>query len=975
MFEASDKPRLFGLPPGVDFPTELARGLRDRFAGHPPEGLARAHIYVNTRRMQRRLRLILAELEPLLLPKIRLVTDLGQDPTLDIPAAISPLRRRLELAQLVLELIHRQPDLAPRSAAFALADSLAALMDEMQGEGVGPDALAQLDVSGLSAHWERSRQFLSIVDRYFGPEAPDSEARQRRAVEEIAKRWAIAPPAHPVIVAGSTGSRGATALFMKAVAGLPQGAVILPGFNADMPADIWARLLGDEHTPPAEDHPQYRFAHLAETLDLTPKDIPPWTMSKPPNPARNRLISLALRPAPATDQWMEEGPRLPDLPGATAAMTLIEAPDPRAEAVAIALCLRQAAETGQKAALITPDRTLTRRVTATLDQWRIEPDDSAGRPLALSPPGRFLLQIAALTQRKMTSEGLLALLKHPLTHTGGGRGDHLRHTRDLELYLRRNGPPYPAPSDLTAWATERSDRDVWASWLAGQLAQLAETGPRALSDHVAQHLRLAEALATGSGGGESELWKAKAGEEARAAMDDLARDAPHGGEMGAADYLALLRTLFNAREVRDPVRPHPDIMIWGTLEARVQGADLVILAGLNDGIWPQLPPPDPWMNRKMRLDAGLLLPERRIGLSAHDFQQAIAAREVILTRSLRDAEAETVPSRWLNRLTTLLKGVAPANLDEMRKRGADWLAMGAALEDPGPRQPPAPRPAPQPPVAARPKALSVTEIQTLIRDPYAIYARHILGLRPLDPLRRTPDARLRGTALHAVMERFMRDIWPQNPDDPEAAFHDLATDILAREAPWPAARAAWAARLARVAPWYLATEAQRAAIQTPVLLEAKGALPVGETGLTLRGKADRIDLAQDDRAIIYDYKTGAPPSAKEQEVFDKQLVLLAALAERGAFEGLGPTEVAQIAHIALNATPEVAAQPLEAGDVDAAWADLARLIGAYSARARGYTARRAARREQGREAGGDYDHLARYGEWDAGEPPTPEAVG
>lgn len=973
MFD-TPSPRFFGLPPGADFPARLVGGLIAKMQDQPPEAMAEVELFLNTRRMQRRVRELFAEAGAYLLPKIRLVTDLGNDPLLALPPAISPLRRRLELAQLVLNLIKRQPDLAPRSAAFALADSLAALLDEMQGEGVAPDVLATLDVSGLSEHWERSRQFLSIVEKYFGGDAPDPEARQRIVIEALTQKWESAPPTHPIIVAGSTGSRGATALFMAAVARLPQGAVVLPGFDFDMPANVWSRLEGGDKRPPAEDHPQYRFARLADMVGIDPADIRSWDGVDAPVPDRNRLMSLAFRPAPATDQWMEEGPQLKGLDEATKRLSLIEAPSERLEAVAIALRLREAAEDGQTAALITPDRTLTRRVAAQLDRWGIEPDDSAGRPLALSPPGRFLLQTAGLLGHKTGAETLLALLKHPLTHSAAERGEHLRHTRDLELDLRRNGPPHPGPDDLAFWASKRPDREGWARWLASTLEGLEDKTALPLEAQVSRHLALAELLAQGPFEGESELWKAKAGEEAKRAMAELERDAPHGGTLSPNDYTSLLRTLFQGKEVRDPVRPHPGIMIWGTLEARVQGADLIILGGLNDGIWPQIPAPDPWMNRQMRLQAGLLLPERRIGLAAHDFQQAIAAREVILTRSRRDAEAETVPSRWLNRLTTLLQGIAPEHLKEMRARGANQLALAEKLETPDQRVDPALRPAPRPPVEARPKNLSVTEIQTLIRDPYAIYAKHVLGLRPLEPLRRAPDARDRGSALHEVLEVFIRDIWPKG-GDLLAALRSTTATTLTAEVPWPAIRAAWIARMDRVAPWFISTEDARRKTQRPIGFEVKGTHPIADTGVSLTGKADRVDISDDGRSVIYDYKTGKPPSDDQQKYFDKQLPLLAALAEEGAFDALGPSEVTRVGHIALSATPEVKERPLDHAEIQETWDELATLIRTYSDRKQGYLSRRAIERERGREAQRDYDHLARFGEWSVSDNAKGEDVG
>ena len=1037
---------VYGLPPGADFPRRLVEGLRARLAGAPPEALARVTLHVNTRRMQRRIREILAAEGALLLPRLGLVTDPGLAALPGLAPPVPPLRRRLELMQLVAGLIAADPSLAPRSAAFALADSLAALMDEMQGEGVTPAALAALDTAPHARHWQKSLAFVRLVERYFGDAPPDPQARLRAAVERLAAAWQAAPPAEPVIVAGSTGSRGATARLMAAVAALPQGVLVLPGFDVDMPPHAWDGLA-DRLT--AEDHPQYRYRLLLDRLGLAPGDVRPWVEGAAPDRARNRLISLALRPAPVTDQWLAEGAGLGDLSAATAGLALIEAPTPRAEALAIALRLRRAAEDGVTAALITPDRQLTRRVAAALDRWRILPDDSAGRPLGLTAPGRLLRQIARLRGARVTVEALVSLIKHPLVHSGAGRGEHLRHSRELELHLRRHGPAFPDGAALRAlvrgWAQRRDGADPpeasrtpppplpapssfekyprgespagrrgaesppappgpvgthgrlappdppapssgraaplpaerWGAWLAECLERLAEAPEAPLSRHVAAHRALAEALAAGPAGGSGALWEAAAGAEARAAMDELGREAPHGGTMDAADYAALTDALLARREVREPVAAHPHIRIWGTLEARVQGADLVIAAGLNEGVWPELPPPDPWLNRRMRQEAGLLLPERQIGLAAHDFQQAAGAPEVILSRALRDAEAPTVPSRWLNRLSNLLDGLPAANgpqaLAAMRARGASWVAAAAALERPAAPVPRAPRPAPRPPVAARPRRLSVTEIETLIRDPYAVYARHVLRLRPLDPLHPMPDALLRGSVLHKVVERFVRERPdPEMPGaEPAAAARArliaAAEAVLAAEVPWPAARRLWRARLMRVADWFLAAEAARPG--RPALIEGKGAVTLAGPGVTLTARADRIDALPDGRLEILDYKTGKPPSERTERHFSKQLLLEAAMAERGGFAPLGPREVARVAYVGLGLTPEERATDLSPGFLDSVWEELGLLLAAYLAPGQGFASRRAPRNEGD---AGDYDHLARFGEWDMSDPPRPE---
>ncbi len=973
MFEPGS-PRLFALPPGADFPAELVRGLRDRLAGGPPEAMARVQLFVNTRRMARRITEILTASGAGFLPRIRLVTDLAPEAALaGIPAAVSPLRRRLELTQLVSRLLDSAPDLAPRAALYDLADSLAGLMDEMQGEGVDPDAIAALDVSNHSAHWTRTQAFMEIVRPFFGTEeAPDPEARRRRVVEMLAERWKHAPPRDPVIVAGSTASRGTTLRFMQAVAGLPQGALILPGYDFDLPDAIW-NGMADALT--AEDHPQYRFRRLLDTLGREPGEVARWTETPPPHDRRNALVSLSLRPAPVTDQWLVEGQAFTDLPETTAELTLIEAESLRKEALAIALILRKAAEDGRRAALITPDRNLTRRVTVALDRWGIRPDDSAGRPLALSAPGRFLRHVAGLFGRKLTAEALLTLLKHPLTASSAERGTHLRLTRDLELHLRRHGPPFPDAAMLRNWAAARNDamaRD-WAEWIAATFPQAAATGRAPLTDLLGHHLSLAETLARGPwGDGSGELWEKAAGEAAKGSITALRDEASAGGVFGVADYRDLFDAILNRGEVREEAVVHPDIMIWGTLEARVQGADLVILGSLNDGSWPQLPPPDPWLNRRMRKDAGLLLPDRSIGLAAHDYQQAIAAQEVVLTRARRDADAETVPSRWLNRLTNLLdglpKGAGPEALAAMRRRGASWIALADRIEQPTEKADPARRPAPRPPVAHRPKELALTRISTLIRDPYAIYARYILRLRRLDPLHRDPDARLRGSVLHLVLERFVAERGPAGGAEISRLLR-IAEEVLTEEVPWPAARIMWLARIARAAEFFVSHDGADGGV--PASLEKRGAIRLDPLDFVLSGTPDRIDLLPDGKLHIIDYKTGSPPTRKQQEQFDKQLLLAAGMAERGAFPDIGPAEVARITYVGLGTNPKLETTPLTSAEIDKVWEGLIRLIRRYELAETGYTARRAVFSSR---FPGDYDHLARFGEWEMTDRAVPEDV-
>ncbi|MBT9385727.1 double-strand break repair protein AddB [Pseudooceanicola sp. CBS1P-1] len=969
MFEPSDRPRLFGLAPGADFPADLLKGLLERMKNRPPQDLARVELVVNTRRMARRIRGLLDTGPALLVPRIRLLTDLHcAEP---VPPAISGIRRRLELIRLISALLDAEPDLAPRAALYDLADSLAKLLDEMQGEKVSLDDIRNLDVTDLSGHWARTQKFLSIVggldtDR----EAPDPEERQRKVVEALIREWEVNPPRHPVLLAGSTGSRGATHLLMQAVARLPQGAVILPGYDFHQPDRIWSQL---DDALTAEDHPQYRFRKLMTGLGLEPSEVQDWHPATTGPAQRNRLISLALRPAPVTHQWLEEGPDLGDLIPATEGVTLLKAPSPRAEAMAIALRMREAAETGQTCALITPDRQLTRQVSAALGRWGITPDDSAGIPLQVTPPGRFLRQVAQLLIAPPTAVELLTLLKHPLAHSGTGRGRHLGLTRRLELYLRHKGRPRPTPEDIRAFAATERLQDVaprWADWICTHAFGAAAPAPEPLDDRVTDHMALAEVLARGclDETGSGDLWTRDAGEEAQRVMSALVEDAPHGDAFAARDYTDLVGAIISGGEVRNADEPHPGLLVWGTLEARVQGADLVILGGLNEGSWPEAPKPDPWLNRQMRQQAGLLLPERNIGLSAHDFQQAVAAREVWLSRSIRSQDAETVPARWLNRLTNLLSGLpesGPAALKQMEARGNRWLSLARQVETPTPI-PPARRPAPRPPMEARPRDFYVTEIERLIRDPYAVYAKKVLRLSSLNPLMREPDVMLRGDVSHLVLEDFVSGVAQGTVPLDAGVFLQMAREVLDRQVPWPETRLLWHARLARVADWFVAHEGARQEEAAEILNERKGTARIEALGVSLSARADRVDRDHHGRLHIFDYKTGKPPSEREQKFFKKQLPLEAAIAELEGFGKTGPMPVARAVYIGLSNPPEEAHAPLEETSPAQVWAEFTQLMERWLDPEQGYLSRRAMREVR---FNGDFDHLARFGEWDETDDP------
>lgn len=991
---AAAAPSVFSIPAGAGFADALAAGLMAR-AGGDPLALSRMLILVPTRRGGRSLReafLRLSDGRPLLLPRMMPLGDLDADEigmqgeteapggaAADIPPAIPGLRRQLLLSRLILKLGERLED-GPRrpDQAIRLAAELARLLDQVQTERLSFDDLAGLVPADYARHWQITLDFLRIVTeawpRVLEEEgALDPAARRDALLTAQGALWRASPPDFPVIAAGTTGSIPATRDLLTVVAGLPQGMVVLPGLDRLSDEATWREIAGDES------HPQFNLARLLRHLGVERKDVAGWTET-PPTP-RDRLIAEALRPAATTEAWRQVEPfAAADLAG----IRRIDCATAQEEAGIIALLLRHALETPERtAALVTPDRALARRVAAELARWGIAVDDSAGVPLAQTPPGEFLRLTAALAVERAAPLPLLAALKHPLAAGGMGTGDFRRCLRLLEMHALRGPRPAEGVAGTRqallhslAELQERTGRDMdpvraqllpWLDRLEAMLAPFAaliDQPAVPLADLLEAHGRFAEALAeSDEEPGPVRLWRGEAGENAASFLADLREAGTVLGTVEPALYPALLDSLLAGRVVRPRQSSHPRLSIWGPLEARLQQADLLVLGGLNEGVWPPEAGSDPWMSRPMRSDFGLPLPEHRIGLSAHDFAQAFGAPEIVLTRAEKQEGAPTVPSRWLLRLDTVLGEAAPA----LRQEEALWRGWWAAIDRPAAIAP-ALRPAPTPPLAARPRNFSVTEIETLMRDPYGIYAAKILRLRALDPIDEDPGAAERGTIIHKALERFLKEYPGALPPDALDRLLAIGRDVFAEALDRPGVWAFWWPRFGRLARWFIAEEDARRAILAGTETELRGEITLtGFAGgdVTLSAKADRIDRLKDGTLALIDYKTGQPPRPAEVESgHAPQLPLEALIAGRGGFPGIAAAPVSELAYWRLSGgePPGEIARPAKdiAAMTEAARDGLERLIRAYDDPATPYISRPD---PDSAPRYSDYLHLARVKEW------------
>ena len=951
--------RVFTVPPGLPFVDALASGILAQSGGEPA-ALADTLVLLPTRRAVRALAdafLRVGDRRAAILPRMVPIGDIDDDEldaaiagadALTLPPAIAPLRRQILLARLILA---RGENRSPAQAA-KLAAELARLLDQVETEELSFEALKTLvKEKEFAQHWQITLDFLDIVMRAW-PEVlreegvDDPAVRRNKAIAVRIAAWGASPPTHPVIAAGSTGSIKATARLLAAVANLADGAVVLPGLDKEIDEKTRETLT--------ESHPQFSMMRLLRDIGVAPRDVPEWTgsLDRTTNPNRALFAAAAMRPA-------EAGPIAPPTDAHLDGVVRIDCPSPREEAATIALVLRWALdEPGRTAALVTPDRTLARRVAAELKRWDIAIDDSAGQRLADTAPGTFLRLIARMVAERAAPVPLLAALKHPLA----GREMAFRaRVRALEREVLRGPRPAPGFEGIVE-ALEEKHRDI-AVWLeamaaaAQPFAALIERRFVRIEELLAAHVAFAEWL-----GGPEKMWAGEAGEALALVIDELAASSHGFAPIDGQDWPALFEALIEGRVVRPRFGRHPRLAIWGPLEARLQRADVLVLGGLNEGTWPPDPGADPWLSRPMREEFGLPPPEWRVGLSAHDFAQAFSAPRVVLTRATRVDGTPTVPSRWLLRLEAIAPSLAADGARSRILGGHDLLALALGLDDPAGESQPVARPAPRPPLAARPKGLYATQVEMLMRDPYSIYARHILGLRALDPLDADPGAAERGQCVHEAMDKFLKAFPDALPDDALAQLLDAGREAFAPMFSRPGVWAFWWPRFVRVAEWVVTTERERRATLRPVASEATGEIVVD--GFKLSARVDRIDRGPNGLSIV-DYKTGALPSPTDIRLgFAPQLALEAVIAERGGFkEVAGKIENLAFWRLAGGAPP---GEEKEAKDarrlIGEAALGIAALVAEFAKPETPYLSQPSPRRAPRYS---DYKLLARVKEWSA----------
>ncbi|MEL6567290.1 MAG: double-strand break repair protein AddB [Pseudomonadota bacterium] len=994
---APGAPRLWTVPTGTPFLDGLASALSDAVnLPKRPDALADGVIYVPNRRSARALALALHSAAgdggAVLMPQIRALGDLETDDAppgvdsafADLGPALSSARRDGALMSLVMAWFRSARDIdLPPHAALSSARELASLLDAAAITGdVDWSRLPELvETADLASHWDQSVQFLSIIteawpDWLAEQGAMDPLVRRLAAARMIAQTWRAAPPKAPVVIAGSTGATPASRILMDAALALPRGAVILPGVDGALSEDD-AAAISDE-----PGHPQHALVRTLREFGTSASAVPclpgvgasAWE-------DRRALIHESLSPAALTGDWRD---RLGILAGARApsdftrdalrGLDVIACRDETEEALAAACLMRSVLETpGQTAALVSPDAALSRRVSALLKRWGLDVSPSEGTPLLRTAAGASFDALLAWWCDPADPVLMAALLRAP-------HGQNWQGAEAFERWVLRGVVWWDSLSDLAENVRRRLSDERLRERPGGSTLEFIEAVAHQLAD-LEQALKAGDALdpaafrsrlraALPSIFDLETLWRGADGAALAQLIDQLDLLAEPIGALPPQDWLALVRTLASEAKVASSAPDHPRLSIWGPLEARLQTADHLILAGLNENIWPRQPGADTFLPRKLRLKLGLEDPETLMGLAAHDFAGLACAPRVTLMYSERREDAPAVASRWVWRLQTLVRGALGDEAAAALAPHADQdpRAWASALKVPLTEQPPDHAvPKPTPPVTARPTRLSVTRIDTLQRDPYAIYAESVLRLSPLAPLGKPIDARETGTAVHRALELF---------DARPGIGTDGLLDLLETELRWHGeTRESLAGRraiLRNMAAWYVDWHATRqAGLEGEPHLEVKGSYTFPRPGLpdfTLSAVADRIERRIGGDLAVLDFKTGNPPSDKEIAAgLSQQMPLQALIASSGGFEGVAAASVGELTYVAVKAKPDVrvigTGRNLSASPQDLAEEareGLTKLIGAYGDPNRAYLS---APRAQFVKYEGDYGRLARRAEW------------
>lgn len=936
-----DAPRVFTIEPAQNFLKVFAKALlNDVLEPFGELVFSDTIVLLPTRRAARVLANEFLEINPnlsIILPRIRTLGDIDPEEmalaelgNFDMSQTVSPLHRQFRLASLIGKLNENLDWASDKIAALNAADALADLLESAELTAIGekgPDWSKLDDLiedSELAQHFEISRQFLKIVTEYWPAHLKelgliDPATKQRLSIEALARNWQVTPPKTPIFIAGSTGSIPATRILMKTVAGLEKGCVILPGLDKEMGERDFARIKGETS------HPQrimfetiQGIGQGRDEIQYFPSDI---SIDKKLL-LRRQVLNAALTPKESTADWLKTCETLgyDEIDAATCGLSLIEAQNEETEAEAIALLMRHSLEIDETCALVTPDKNIARRVASKLKRWEINIDTSSGQSFYQFPLGSFVRAVCEFIKEPALPINLMNLVSHPFAKFGLSDNDRAKGAAGLDIAVLRGATKAQDLETLLKRAESLSEND-WRfhaqdggaaikvlKKISDTFVEIEKQRPTEFNVETATRflLNAMEIIAKNENCKSQYIWAREDGQSAASFFGNLLNEGSAFDIDSIDEALEIILQLLATINIRSN-NTHPKLAILGPLESRLLHFDKFILAGLDEGVWPQKPQTDPFLSRPMRDKLGLLSKDLRLGQQAHDFSQLCAHKNVILTRAKKRGGAPSVPSRWLWRLKTLLAGaigekdvmnaLSPPDFDPIKLLGEARSQQGFNYRDAIPYA--------HPPIEARPKILSATQIENLIRDPYHIYVEKILALRPIDALGGEISSKERGSALHDALENLA--VWRnEKPEDFASELSDKMREKLLEYGFSPDEIDDEMHFLKPTIDMIVADELARS--ETFPILEVEKKFIhnfIAKSGeYQISARIDRIDIDKKGNAEIWDYKTGTVPTNKKMNtMFSPQMPICAYILEKE--KPFGIKKITNFGHIKIgNNSPD-----------------------------------------------------------------------
>ena len=822
------------------------------------------------------------------------------------------------------------------------------------------DADSKALLETLAEHWQKILRFLTLVVPSYENILQERGHQDREQILNeriIAIADAYQRAQHTgkqtgtVIIAGSTGSRATTRQLMRSVLTLPHGMVILPGFDKNMDEDVWDFLsssvlpsasiekkLSEKNSAfflSALVHPQRSMVDLLQFLGVKKNDVKYLHHESIGHNilAREKLLAeIFLPPIKTWLQRADDKNLQKNIATALGAVTMLTLPDRSSEAEMIALIIKKNLINHERnndaapnnsvknpsqptIALVARDKQLIREVLLVLRSMNILVEDSSGVPFWQSPLGMFVF-IANLFFSRPSAATFKNLLLQPLVSGASSETKQfvhyllvdvlptIRHHLTAEKLQRAIIAPPSEPGSNRPDRLDATQRKKLLQWLEPMMVVLQSNEektrqPKSVAAWMGEFINFIQLITRDSIADDRDnILASSAGKKFYTIVNHfIAEGEDNVFFMQREELHDWFYELLAGETIHRPFLQLARLQIVGPLESRLLKADITILAGLTDGIWPATGSPDPWLPKSVRRHWGLLNDEEKLSLSAHDFATNFLSPEVFLLSREKENGVLCEKSRWLQRLEALLTIYPQA---AMQQRAAQWYGLLARHQQlsnqflsPAATTPPAPQPA----VAARPKKLSVTSLEKFQSNPFWLYANKILKLPKPDDL--SDDslvatlARDKGKLLHDILKIFTAEA-SQHQGRELVFLYELCDRALADYQHLAVVKNFWQPAFYATCDFFWREYQHHASGKILSEFHGEATTSLADYHFTLTARADRIDIKPDGGINIVDYKTGPlPTQTKRQAGESLQLPLEGWIATRGGFTGISPTAAAQ----------------------------------------------------------------------------------